>query len=191
SAWGKDLEDPPEIVVSGLAGDRVDDVPLTRDRCGRGGRLEEHEDRHGDVRLRAEVEVADGGIPEPAVDARYRARSGKTVHGPERRGSGRSSEDVAGSDPHKEEGDRDDREQDVRPAFPRRRTRRFHGFASRPPGQIAMSEFGPNWMQWSVFLPRPTKSFRRESRSRPDFDARSSAERGTWSRTSSSLGTRG
>ena len=41
-----------------------------------------------------------------------------------------------------------------------------------------MSEFGPNWMQWSVFLPRATKSFRRESRSRPDFDARSSAERG-------------
>src|SRR2546430_9410465 len=64
----EDLVDPPEVVVPGLARDGVDDVPLTGDRGARRGGLEEREDRHGDVRLRTAVEVADGSITEPTVN---------------------------------------------------------------------------------------------------------------------------
>src|SRR2546428_7281198 len=77
----EDLVDPPEVVVPGLARDRIDDVSLTGDGGARRGGLEKREDRHGDVRLRTVVEVADGSVAIPAVDVRDGTRTSQTADG--------------------------------------------------------------------------------------------------------------
>src|SRR2546427_8954595 len=142
AARREDFVDPPEIVVPWLARNRIDDVSLTGDQGARRGGLEEREDRHGDVRLRTVVEVADGTGAIPAVDVRDGTRTSQTADGSRRRHGRRPSQEVADPKAGDQEADCNDRENDRGPRLACY-ARRFHAAARRRRGEIAISEFDP------------------------------------------------
>src|SRR5437870_6197291 len=147
----EDLVDPPEVVVPGLARDRIDDVSLTGDGGARRGGLEEREDRHGDVRLRTIVEVADGSVAIPAVDVRDGTRTSQTADGSRRRHGRGPSQEVADPKAGDQEADCNDRENDRGPRLACC-ARRFHAAARRGRGEIAISEFDANPSHSAVVL---------------------------------------